>query len=142
MSSCRKPLTDDEQTRLARHLALARELGAQVVTTTDDDVARGLLRVAREQNATQIVVGKPVGWRALDLLRGGSLLNRLIRESGHIDIHAVRAEGRRAAAATAGATAFRGRHRPRLRRGARRRRRRYRPECACSSGGWATNRWR
>jgi two-component system sensor histidine kinase KdpD len=88
-----RPLNPDEQTRLARHLALARELGAQIVTTTDDDVARGLLRVAREQNATQLVVGKPVGWRALDLLRGGSLLNRLIRESGHIDIHAVRAEG-------------------------------------------------
>jgi two-component system, OmpR family, sensor histidine kinase KdpD len=88
-----QPLSSDEQARLARHLALARELGAQVLTTTDDDVARGLLRVAREQNATQLVVGKPVGWRALDLLRGGSLLNRLIRESGHIDIHAVRAEG-------------------------------------------------
>ena len=88
-----KPLNADEQARLARHLSLARELGAQVITTTDDDVARGLLRVAREQNATQLVVGKPVGWRALDLLRGGSLLNQLIRESGHIDIHAVRAEG-------------------------------------------------
>ena len=86
-------LNTDEQARLARHLALARELGAQVLTTTDDDVVRGLLRVAREQNATQLVVGKPVGWRGLDLLRGGSLLNRLIRESGHIDIHAVRAEG-------------------------------------------------
>jgi two-component system sensor histidine kinase KdpD len=86
-------LTEAEQTRLARHLALARELGAQVIMTTDSDVARGLLRVAREQNVTQIVIGKPVGWRALDLLRGRSLLNLLIRESGHIDIHAVRAEG-------------------------------------------------
>jgi two-component system sensor histidine kinase KdpD len=87
-----RPLSEDEQARLARHLALARELGAQVITTTDDDVVRGILRVAREQNATQLVVGKPVGWRALDLLRGGSLLNRLIRESGHVDVHAVRAE--------------------------------------------------
>jgi two-component system sensor histidine kinase KdpD len=87
-----RPLNADEQARLSRHLALARELGGQIVTTTDDDVARGLLRVAGEQNATQLVVGKPVGWRGLDLLRGGSLLNRLIRESGHIDIHAVRAE--------------------------------------------------
>lgn len=86
-------LNADEQARLSRHLALARELGAQILTTTDDDVARGLLRVAREQNATQIVVGKPLGWRGLDVLRGGSLLSRLIRESGHIDIHAVRAEG-------------------------------------------------
>jgi two-component system, OmpR family, sensor histidine kinase KdpD len=88
-----KPLTTDEEARLSRNMALARELGAQVVTTTDDDVARGLLRVARERNATQLVVGKPVGWRALDLLWCGSLLNRLIRESGNIDIHAVRAEG-------------------------------------------------
>src|SRR5262249_5157824 len=54
---------------------------------------KGILRVAREQNATQIVVGKPVGWRVLDLVRGGSRLNRLIRESGNIDVHAVRAEG-------------------------------------------------
>src|SRR5262249_38527259 len=79
------PLNQDEQNRLEKHLALARELGAQVIHTTDAEVARGLLRVAREQNATQLVVGKPAGWRAFDLLRGGSLLNRLIRESGHID---------------------------------------------------------
>ncbi len=88
-----QPLNEDEQARLARHLALARELGAQVITTTDHDVVRGLLRVAREQNATQLVVGKPLGWRTIELLRGGSLLNRLIRESGQIDVHAVRAEG-------------------------------------------------
>jgi two-component system, OmpR family, sensor histidine kinase KdpD len=88
-----RPLTEEEQARLARHLALARELGAQVITTADDDVVRGILRAAGEQNATQLVVGKPIGWRALDLLRGGSVLNRLIRESGNIDVHAVRAEG-------------------------------------------------
>lgn len=87
------PLGEEEKARLARHLALARELGAEVIMTTDADVVRGILRTAREQNATQLVVGKPVGWRAVELLRGGSLLNRLIRESGHIDIHAVRAEG-------------------------------------------------
>ena len=79
-----RPLSEEEHGRLARHLALARELGAELITTSDDDVVRGLLRVAREQNVTQLVVGKPVGWRGLDLLRGGSLLNRLIRESGQL----------------------------------------------------------
>jgi two-component system sensor histidine kinase KdpD len=108
-----RPLNDEEQSRLGRHLALVRELGGKVVTTSDDDVARGLLRVAREQNATQLVVGKPAGWRAIELLRGGSLLNRLIRESGDIDIHAVRAEGgtpmlRRPAAPRLGAADWRG----------------------------------
>ena len=94
-----RPLAELEQARLARHLALARELGAEVVSTTDNDVVRGILRVAREQNVTQLVVGKPVGWWAWDLLRGGSLLNRLIRESGQIDVHAVRAEAEAAPAA-------------------------------------------
>lgn len=88
-----QPLTEDEQARLAQHLSSARELGAEIITTTDADIVRGLLRVAREQNVTQLVLGKPVGWRGLDLLRGGSFLNRLIRESGNIDVHAVRAEG-------------------------------------------------
>ena len=86
-------MSEENQSRLARHLALARELGAEIVTTTDDDIVRGILRIAREQNATQIVVGKPAGWRVVDLLRGGSMLNRLIRDSDRIDIHAVRAEG-------------------------------------------------
>jgi two-component system, OmpR family, sensor histidine kinase KdpD len=86
------PLDDAERASLSRHLALARELGAEVITTSDEDVVHGLLRVAHEHNVTQIVVGKPMGWRTLDLLRGGSLLNRLIRESGNIDVHAVRAE--------------------------------------------------
>lgn len=83
---------EPENRRLAEHLALARELGAEVVTTSDPDVVAALLRVARERNATQIVVGKPAGWRVLELFRGGSFLNRLIRESGNVDVLAVRAE--------------------------------------------------
>lgn len=90
-----KVLSSEDQTRLARHLALARELGAEIITTTDDDVVRGILRTAREQNATQIIVGKPAGWRVVELFRGGSVLNRLIRDSGQVDVHVVRAEGER-----------------------------------------------
>ena len=90
-----QPLSDEDQTRLTHNLELASQLGAEIITTTDNDMVRGILRAAREQNVTQIVVGKPAGWRALDLLRGGSMLNRLIRESGQIDVHAVRAEGER-----------------------------------------------
>ena len=88
-----RSLSDEDQARLAKNLALARELGAEIITTTDDDVVRGILRTAREQNATQIVVGKPAGWRVIELFRGGSVLNRLIGGSGNIDVHVVRAEG-------------------------------------------------
>ncbi len=87
-----RPMNEDEKKRLDQHLALARELGAEIITTTDADVVAGLLRVAREQNVTQLVVGKPAGWRAIDLFYGGSFLNRLIHSSGDIDVHAVRAD--------------------------------------------------
>ena len=87
-----QPLTPEAQERLTQHLALARELGAEIITTADTDVARGLLRVARQQNVTQIVVGKPGTDRALDWFGGGRLLRRLVRESGHIELHVVRPE--------------------------------------------------
>ena len=92
-----RAMADEDQARLAKNLALARELGAEIITTTDDDVVRGILRIAREQNATQIIVGKPAGGRVIEPFRGGSVLNRLIRESGQIDVHVVRAEGEKAA---------------------------------------------
>ena len=87
-----RPLTETAQAQLEKNLATARELGAEVVATTDDDLVRGLLRVARTQNATQIIVGKPAGTGWLEWLRGDRLLRRLARESGDIDLHVVRAE--------------------------------------------------
>jgi len=80
------------QAQLEKNLATARELGASVLTTTDDDLVRGLLRVARDQNATQIIVGKPAGTGGLAWLRGDRLLRRLARASGDIDLQVVRAE--------------------------------------------------
>jgi two-component system sensor histidine kinase KdpD len=85
-------LTPAAQVQLERNLATARELGAEVITTTDDDLVRGLLRVAREQNVTQIVVGKPGGGGWWEWLHGGRLMRRLARASGDIDLHVVRAE--------------------------------------------------
>lgn len=86
-----RALTPDEQTRLTRYLALARQLGAEVVSTPGNDVGEALLRIAQEHNMTQIVIGKPLGsrWRSFwnrDPLRW------LIRNSGNIDIHMIPAE--------------------------------------------------
>lgn len=85
-------LTEAEQTRLTHHLAVARELGAEIRTTTDEDIVRGVLRIARSQNVTQIVAGKPADYPWLALFGGSALVPRLVRESGNIDIHIVRAE--------------------------------------------------
>lgn len=89
-----RPLSAPEQALLDRNLALARELGAEIVVTHDDDVAAALVRLALQHNATQIVVGKPRGPRLIGWLRGGSLVDRLIRLGGSIDVYVVPAEPR------------------------------------------------
>jgi len=88
-----QPLSPEDREQLTKNLALAKELRAEVMTTADADVARALLRVARQQNITQIVVGKPGSGGLLGWLRGGKLLRRLVSDSGHIELHVVRPEG-------------------------------------------------
>ncbi len=87
-----RPLTEAAQAQLGRNLATARELGAEVITTTDENVVRGLLRTAREHNVTQIVFGKPGSARWLDAGRGRAMLQRLIDASGDVDVLVVRAD--------------------------------------------------
>ncbi len=80
--------------QLTTNLDLARELGAEVVTTADEDFIRGVLRVARQRNASQIVVGKPMGgWRHRWM--GFWRAHRLVQESGGVDVHFVRADAPR-----------------------------------------------
>lgn len=86
------PLSEDGKARLTKNLSLARQLGAEVIHTAGDNVADAMLEVAREQGVTQIVVGKPLGHPVWEFLRGGSMATKLIRHSGDIDIHIVRAE--------------------------------------------------
>ena len=84
-----RPLSAEDQRQLDKNMALARELGAEVVFTRDDHVARALLRVARENHVSQLVVGKPMGPRWREWLRGGSLLDKLMREGGTLDLHVI-----------------------------------------------------
>ncbi len=84
-----RPLSTEDQRQLDKNLALARELGAEVVFTRDDEIARALLRVARENHVTQLVIGRPMGRSWSEWLQGGSLLDKLLREAGTLDIHVV-----------------------------------------------------
>ncbi len=87
-----RALTPAAQTQLEKNLTTARELGAEVLTTTDDDLVGGLLRIGRQKNATQIIVGKPAGTGWLEWWRGDRMLKRLARASGDMDLQLVRAE--------------------------------------------------
>ncbi|MBP9838703.1 MAG: two-component sensor histidine kinase, partial [Proteobacteria bacterium] len=84
-------LSNEEQNRLNNNLALSRQLGAEVIIRSGIDVAEMLLKVARENNITQICIGKPA--KLNYLINRKSFIHRLIEESGDIDIHMIRVSG-------------------------------------------------
>ena len=88
-----QPLGEDAKLRLTKNLSLARQLGAEIVMTRGDDLVAAILACAREQKVTQLVIGRPVGNRLVEILRGGSPVSKLVRRGGDIDIHVIRAEG-------------------------------------------------
>lgn len=83
-------LGDEDQAQLSRNIQLARELGAEVITTSDLNLAGALRRIARQKNVTQMVVGRPVRRFLRDHLSGGTLLDRMVLESPEIDVHVIR----------------------------------------------------
>ena len=85
-------LSDQDRACLAKNLSLVRELGGEVVSTADTDIAQALDRVARQRSVTQLVVGRPTRRWPGDLFRGGTIVDRLVRSSGGYDVHVLRQE--------------------------------------------------
>ena len=72
---------------------LVASLGGTFQEVPGDDVAEALLRFARAQNATQMVLGASRRGRLATLLAGKSTPTRLARRAGHIDVHLVSRKG-------------------------------------------------
>lgn len=83
---------DDERFnhQLEKNLRLAKELGAEVITTANTDMVDGLIEIARKNNVSQIIIGKPAKYNILNYLKKDNYIDRLIIESGNIDIYIVR----------------------------------------------------
>lgn len=54
-----RPLNETEQACLAKNIALARDLGGEFITTSDPDIANGIKRMARQNKASIIIIGRP-----------------------------------------------------------------------------------
>ncbi len=78
-------LDDTTQKQVNDTLRLAEDLGAKVLTVIGESIPDTLIRVAQEHNVTKIVVGQTLRSRLQELLNG-SVINRLIRMSGDIDV--------------------------------------------------------
>ncbi len=76
------------QRQIAENLQFAKELGAEVATLKGTDVVQELARFARENNVTYVVMGHTERSRLQEFLRG-SVINRLVRELGDVDVQLV-----------------------------------------------------
>lgn len=82
-------LPPEERNRAMRHLQLAQQLGAETMTLSGHDLATEVISFARSRNVNRIIIGKPLSrtWRERLL---GSFVDRIIRESGEIEVHVIR----------------------------------------------------
>lgn len=87
----RFPIGDKERDRIIHNMKLAEELGGKTITVVADDLAQEILAVARSNNVTSIVIGKPRHSRLWELLHG-SLVDKLIRHSAGINFYMIQAE--------------------------------------------------
>lgn len=79
--------SDEEKKLLDKNLNFVKSLGGEIISTKDIDVVDGLLRIAKENSITQIIVGKSKNWKKLFYHK--TLINRLLKESKDIDIYIV-----------------------------------------------------
>ena len=82
-------LSRQEEDWVDSNLSLARELGAEIITTSGSDVSQVLLQVARSKHVTDLVLGRPASTFLTKLFREVSPVEKLFRESGGIDISLV-----------------------------------------------------
>jgi len=87
-------LTEEASDALPEQKELLRQLGGRYHEILGDDVGKALLSFAREENATQLVLGASRRSRFQEWLRG-SPIHRVIRSAGPIDIHVISYEGAR-----------------------------------------------
>lgn len=83
-------LNDEDKAMLRKNLEMARELGAELVSIRENNVPVAIRRIAEEKNVTQIIMGRPDRRFFRDLIRGGTILDKLVRETSEIDVHVLR----------------------------------------------------
>jgi two-component system, OmpR family, sensor histidine kinase KdpD len=81
-------LADVAAEGIAAHRHLLEDLGGEYRRVTSNDIATALVDVARSENATQIVLGTSNRSRWQELVNG-SVINKVVRLSGPIDVHVI-----------------------------------------------------
>jgi two-component system, OmpR family, sensor histidine kinase KdpD len=81
-------LSEAERDRVAEALRLAEKLGADTISLPGQRIADDVLSYARENNATQIIIGKSTRSAWFEMIHG-SVVHELLRKAGNISIHVI-----------------------------------------------------
>ncbi|HEU5152932.1 MAG TPA: DUF4118 domain-containing protein [Iamia sp.] len=81
-------LSSGSEVKLEQDKKLLADLGGRFVETTGDDVAEALVRTARQEDVTQVVLGASRRSRWAELTEG-SVVNKVLRISGPVDVHVI-----------------------------------------------------
>ncbi len=84
-------ISEEKRNSAIQNLHLAERLGAQTTILTGLNVSKEIMDFAREHNITSIVIGKEIRSRLRDLFFG-SLADKIIRQSGEIDVYLITGE--------------------------------------------------
>jgi two-component system, OmpR family, sensor histidine kinase KdpD len=84
-------LDDTARDRIAEALRLAERLGGQTMTIPGRGIAEDVVAYAKDNNITQIVIGKSERSRWFEMLHG-SVVHDLVRSAGNISVHVIAGE--------------------------------------------------
>jgi two-component system sensor histidine kinase KdpD len=87
------PRGEAAQESLRKNMNLARQLGASMVTLPSDNVPLAVIRYARGNSITEIVVGKSGMVGRAPFLRRRTISERIMKMSGDIDVAVVMEKG-------------------------------------------------
>jgi two-component system sensor histidine kinase KdpD len=88
IESTRK-LSLNQQEQLNKNINLSRQLGAEFITTSGNDLVRAILDISQRENITHIIVSKPRYWNLWSYFILRNFINKLIKYSGNIDVYVL-----------------------------------------------------
>ncbi len=87
-------ISEDNKNFLSQNFKLVKELDGELITTQDINVIDGLIRIAKENSVTQIVIGKSRKPKIAKLFSSKEFIKNLLIKSGDIDVYVVGGERR------------------------------------------------
>lgn len=84
-----KKLSPVQQEKLTRNINLAKQLGAEFISTSGVDYVKAILNIAHKENISHIIIAKPRRRNFLSLFRLGNYINQLVQHSGNIDVYVM-----------------------------------------------------